>query len=298
LRAGASDSPDAQLDQLLPRCTFPPPGTRADCAFSGGPDSTALVALAVRAGLDVVAHHVDHGLRPESATEAGQAGELAERLGVPLVLHTVEVGLGANLEARARDARYQALPPHVMTGHTADDQAETVLLRLLRGTGGAGMAAIAPGRRHPILALRRAETLALSEALGLTAVCDPSNDSPAIARNRVRNELLPLANQIAGRDVVPLLARTAGLLRDDEQLLTELSGTIDPTDAKALVAAPPVLARRAIRRWLTVEGYPPDVATVERVMAVARGEATACELAGGRRLERTRQRFRIVDPNH
>jgi tRNA(Ile)-lysidine synthase len=109
----------------------------------------------------------------------------------------------------------------------------------------------------------------------------------------VRQELLPLLADVAERDVVPLLARTADLLRVDEELLTRLAADIDPTDAKALTAADPALARRAVRRWLTVAGYPPDAAAVERVLAVARGEATACELSGGTRITRTAQRLTI-----
>jgi tRNA(Ile)-lysidine synthase len=113
-------------------------------------------------------------------------------------------------------------------------------------------------------------------------------------RNRVRHELLPLANDIAGRDLTPILARTAGLLRDDGAILDQLAAAVDATDAVAVAQTPPAIARRALRRWLTVDGYPPDAASVERVLAVARGEAVACELSDGRRVERSRQRFRIV----
>lgn len=183
-----------------------------------------------------------------------------------------------------------------MTGHTADDQAETVLLRLLRGSGSDGLAAMEPGPRHPILALRRCETEALCAELGVEPVRDDSNRAGEMWRNRVRRELLPLATQIADRDLVPILTRTADLLRDDGAFLDELAAAIDATDARALAAAHPVLARRAVRRWLTEAGYPPDAAGVERVLAVAGGEAVACELAGGRRVERSRQRLRITPP--
>jgi tRNA(Ile)-lysidine synthase len=215
---------------------------------------------------------------------------------VPFVLHIASIGEGPNLEARARDARNALLPAGSMTGHTLDDQAETVLLRLLRGSGSDGLSAITPGHRHPILALRRAETVALCAELGIDPIRDSSNTSTAIRRNRVRRELLPLAAEVAGRDVAPILARSADLLRDESSLLDQLAGSIDPTDARAVADAEVALSRRALRRWLTVDGYPPDSASIERVLAVARGEATACELSDGRRVERTRQRFRIVDP--
>ena len=288
----------ALLDQLLSRCTFPSPGEPAACAFSGGPDSTALVALAVHAGLDPVAHHVDHGLRPESAAESERAAQLAAALGARFVVHRVEIGPGGNVEARARHARRAVLPIGVMTGHTADDQAETVIIRLLRGSGSDGLSAMCRGPAHPILGLRRHETHALCRELGLEPVDDGSNRSPAMWRNRVRRELLPLASSIADRDVVPIVARTADLMRDEHALLDELATTIDATDARAVAAAHPALARRALRRWLTVDGYPPDAASIERVLAVARGEAAACELVDGRRIERSRQRFRIVAPGH
>jgi tRNA(Ile)-lysidine synthase len=178
-----------------------------------------------------------------------------------------------------------------LTGHTADDQAETVLVNLLRGSGLDGLGAMRPDRR-PLLRLRRAETAALCDDLGLTPVRDPSNDDPAFRRNRIRHELLPLLNAIAERDIAAVLARQADLLRDEADLLDELALTIEPTDAAAVREAPLALARRALRRWLA-DPYPPDAATVERVLAVARGDAVACEVAGGRRVARSGGRLRV-----
>jgi tRNA(Ile)-lysidine synthase len=215
---------------------------------------------------------------------------------VPFELHRVVVAPGPNLEAQARAARAEVLPIGTATGHTADDQAETVLLRLLRGTGPDGLAAMAPGPAHPLLALRRAETHGLCAAIGIEVVHDPSNDDPAHRRNRVRLEVMPVLADVACRDVVPLLARAAALARDDRVLLEELAGALDPTDARALSAAPRALARRALRRWLGEAGYPPDAAAIERVLAVAAGDHIACELAGGRRVERRAQRLRVVEP--
>ena len=204
---------------------------------------------------------------------------------------------GPDLEARARRARYAALPPDVLTGHTADDQAETVLLNLLRGAGLDGLAGFDPARR-PLRALRRRETHKLCADLGIQPVHDPSNDDPRFRRNRVRHELLPLLDAIAERDVAAVLARQADHLRADADLLDELSRAIDPTDARALAAAPAPLAARAVRRWLRdgPEQHPPDAATVARVLAVARGEATA--LRGRRRARAVRrhaQRLYVAD---
>lgn len=289
------EHPDARLDRLASRCTFPAAGTEVDCAFSGGADSTALLLLARHAGLDVTAHHVDHGLRPESAAEARRAEMIAESVGVLFRCHLVDVTTGPNLEARARAARRAVLPEQVLTGHTADDQAETVLMRLMRGSGSTGLSGIEPGPTHPLLALRRWETSAVCQAAGIEPVHDASNDEPDVWRNRVRAEVLPLLSDISGRDLTPILTRTAGLLRDESALLDELAASIDATDAVALRGAPPVLARRALRRWLSEAGYPPDVAAIGRVMGVVHGDAVACELVGGRRVQRTGQRLRIVE---
>ena len=283
------------VDHLLDRCTFPPAGTAVRCAFSGGADSTALVLLAVAAGCRVEAVHVDHGLRPSSRDEAARAAELAATIGVPFRCLGVAVAPGPNLEARARDARHAALGPDAATGHTADDQAETVLINLLRGAGTSGLAGIRPGPRHPILALRRADTRRLVLANGLTPVVDPTNTDPRFVRNRVRGELLPLLDAIAGRDVAALLARSADVLADDEVLLDHLAGVIDVADARAVTAAPRPLGRRAVRRWLTgPDGHPPSLAVVDRVLAVAAGATRACEIDSGRRVERHRQRLRIT----
>lgn len=264
------------------------------CGLSGGADSTALVALAVAAGCDVTAVHVDHGLRASAHIDADVARATAAQLGVGFRSIDVDVVDGSNLEARARTARRAALGPDALTGHTADDQAETLLLALLRGSGAAGLGAIGPGWRHPILALRRFETAAVCEQLGLAVAEDPTNNDRRFRRNRIRHELLPLLDDIAARDVTVLLNRTAGLLRSDEQFLDELASAIDPTDADQLATAPGVLAARAIRHWIELDGYPPDSDAVQRVLAVAKGTAVACELAGGRRIERRSGRLHLV----
>jgi tRNA(Ile)-lysidine synthase len=191
------------------------------------------------------------------------------------------------------------LPPGTLLGHTADDQAETMVLNLMRGAGLDGLAAMAPDARRPILALRRRETEALCDALGFEPVRDPSNDDPALRRNRVRHEVLPLLADVAGRDVVPVLARQAGLLRDASEVLRATAPDLDPTDAAALAAAPRPLARVTVRRWLrscSPEGHPPDAATVERVLAVARLDQRATDVHSGWRVARTGGRLRLVPP--
>lgn len=292
---GSTDeSTAAYLADLLTRCTFPPAGTSVCCAVSGGADSSALAVLAVAAGCRVELVHVDHGLRPGSDSEFEVVAALAARLGVSARSVTVAVDPGPNLEERAREARLAALPSDALTGHTADDQAETVVVNLLRGSGLDGLAGMRPAR-HPILGLRRADTRDLCDRLGLRPVHDASNDDLSHLRNLVRHRLLPELDQAARRDLVPVLARQAELLRDEADLLDELAAAIDPTDARALAAAPRPLARRAVRRWLAAHlgGRPPDAAAVARVLAVAAGEVRACEVSGGHRVERHHQQLRF-----
>ncbi|MEO5974282.1 MAG: tRNA lysidine(34) synthetase TilS [Ilumatobacteraceae bacterium] len=277
----------------LSRSMFPAPGSSVTCAVSGGADSMALLVLSVAHGCRVTAIHVDHGLRPNSHREADRVRDVAKVLGADFEARRVHLEQGGNLEARAREARYAALPEEVLTGHTSDDQAETVLINLLRGAGLRGLSGMRPGCQHPLLRLRRVETQELCEALGIEVFDDPSNNDPKFQRNRIRHELIPLLNQLANRDVSLLLARQADLLRSDAELLDELAARLDPGNAKELVAAPIALARRAIRAWIA-SPYPPDAATVERVLAVANGEVTACDIGDNRQVRRSHQRLSIV----
>ena len=283
------------VSDLLSRCTFPTEHSHVDCAVSGGADSVALLVLACAVNLNVTAWHVDHGLRENSHTEAELVAQLATQLGAQFESRTVTVEQGANTEARAREARYDALPQGVMTGHTADDQAETILINLLRGSGTRGLAGMQPTDQRPLLHIRRSETQALCNALGITVFHDPSNNDERYQRNRIRHEVLPLLESLAKRDLVPVLTRQADLLRDDDDLLNELASALDPTDALALANAPIALSRRAIRTWLT-NPLVPDSATVERVLEVARGNTLACDIGLGRQVRRSQQRLRITEP--
>ena len=270
-------------------------------ACSGGADSLALLIVAATAQLDPVAVHVDHGLRPDSARDADVVHDAAHRLGVRDRRVQVVVEPGGNLEERARDARYTALETvraeldatAVLVAHTADDQAETVLLNLLRGSGSSGLAGM-PAKRgylvRPLLGVRRADARALCEERGLVPVDDPSNQDLVHRRNWVRLEALPALSDGARRDLVPVLARQAAVLRAEADLLDQLgdallseAGGMEPV-ARVIADAHPALARRAVRRWLGTP--PPSLAEVERVLAVARCERRAAQLSGGRRVWR------------
>jgi tRNA(Ile)-lysidine synthase len=279
-----------------------PPGVTAPVVVgcSGGADSLALLALAVDAALTPIAVHVDHGLRAGSDREAAVVADAAARLGARFDARGVEVAEGANLEARARAARYDALEAArvehgataVLVGHTADDQAETVLLNLLRGSGSAGLAGMPVRREHvvrPLLGARRADVRAECARRQLEPVHDPSNDDLAFRRNWIRHEVLPLLERGAGRDLTPVLARQAEVLRAESDFLDALARAAWPGEAGArardLAALPEPLARRAVRCW--VSPPPPMLDEVDAVLAVARGDRRAVDLAGGRRVRRS-----------
>ena len=173
-RVHSSDSAAQLIDRLLDRCEFPEDTIALDCAVSGGADSSALLILAVAAGFRVHAYHVDHGIRPGSEYEVTLVAALADRLGAEFTSLGCDVEDGPDLEARARRARHRVLPDGVMFGHTMEDQAETVLLRLMRGSGPDGLAAMSV-EQHPLLGLRRSETEQLCRVMDVEVFEDPTN---------------------------------------------------------------------------------------------------------------------------
>lgn len=197
------------------------PGAAIVCAVSGGPDSTALLHVLSRLrgslGFGLSACAVDHGLRADASREIALAEALAGELEVPYDREVVHVDPGGNLQARARAARHEALrrvavrrdASCIATGHTADDRAETVLLRLLRGAGPRGLAVLPPrdgALIRPLIRARRADVEAHVAKHGLQVASDPSNLDPRFARVRVRRELLPLLLGLAPRIVESLCA--------------------------------------------------------------------------------------------
>jgi tRNA(Ile)-lysidine synthase len=288
---------------LLAQCHFATAGTSVDVAVSGGPDSLGLLLLALEAGLAVTVHHVDHHARPTSTSDADHVEEVCRQLGVGLVRHDVLVDTGANFEARARAARRAALPAGALTGHTMDDLAETVLLNMMRGAGLDGLSPMVNDPTKPLRDLRRAP---LHEFVGTTsfvALRDETNDDPAFRRNRVRHELMAMLDDVAGRDVVPILARQAALVFDERVWLDELARddravTLEEADCRVLRAWP----RARLRRWLRAQlrtpdngdgDHPPSADEVERAIAVVAGEVVAMELSGGRRLSRREQHLML-----
>ncbi len=289
------DSADRlNLGQFLSRCTFDPAGTAVRCGVSGGADSLALLILAVESGLNVTAVHVDHGLRAGSNEEASLVEAHATSLGAGFESVVVEIGEGSNLEERARQARLEALGPNALTGHTADDQAETVLLQLMWGAGPNGIGAMQPGPSKPLLGLRRSDTETVCQIAGVQWFQDPSNTDPRFRRNRVRSELLPLMSEIADRDMVPLLVRSAELSRSTSDAVDLLLPEGDPRNSRWLQTLEPSIAALKVRTWLSGElGRPISADATERVMAVVQHVRKATELDGGVRLSRSDGRLHL-----
>jgi len=297
-----------------------PPGSRVVAAVSGGSDSVALARLLhlvsgdCRFTLAGVAH-LNHGLRgDESDADEAFCRELASGLGVAIEVGRRDVVQLArdehvSIEVAARRARYgffadaaQRLQvDRIATGHTRDDQAETFLLRVLRGAGATGLAGIRPRRGpvvRPLLDLRRDDLLAFLASLGQAFRTDSSNRDLRIPRNWVRHRLVPLLAEHLNADIVEVLAREATVLRDEAILLDRLANeaaarleTALPErkirlDAGALAELPLALARRVVRQALarTEDAHFHGFDHVEQVLALASpvGDRSAADLPGVR----------------
>jgi tRNA(Ile)-lysidine synthase len=295
-------------------------------ACSGGADSLALAAAvafeAPRAGVPAGAVTVDHGLQPGSAERAAATAALLANLGLaPVTVVRVDVGVAGGPEAAARSARYRALSAdaaeqgaRVALGHTLDDQAETVLLGLGRGSGPRSVAGMVEHRAaqgvtwwRPLLEVRRETTRAVCAALELPVWDDPWNDDPAYTRVRLRAEVLPLLEEVLGGGVAPALARTAALLRDDLDALDELAvdhlGRLiapDGLPVDQLAVLPTALRRRVLRGWLRASGIPDlqavHLAAVDALLVRWRGQGRV-DLPGGAGAVRASGRLVLLPPD-
>jgi len=302
-----------------------PPGPLC-IGYSGGLDSTVLLhacaAQAVLRGQGLRALHVDHGLQPQSADWAAHCQRRCAELGVALTVLQVCVARdgGRGLEAAAREARHAAFAQELAAGetlvlaHHRDDQAETVLLRLLRASGSAGLAGMAALRRfgggqlwRPLLALPRATLEAYARAHGLDWIDDPSNADPRHDRNLLRHAVLPvLRERWPGADAA--LARSARLLREDAERLERLDRLqlaavqgLDPSvlSVSGLLALDGASRRGVVRLWLRELGLPaPPAAVIDRVdrLLDARADATPLLAWPGAELRRYRDGLHAMAP--
>ncbi len=263
-------------------------------AVSGGPDSTALLLMAAewatRRRTRIEAATVDHGLRPESADEAKAVAALAARLGVShRILQWKGVKPTSRLQERAREARYRLLVDHakaigadaLLTAHHADDQAETVLFRLLRGSGVAGLRGMELTTTRegmtiarPLIGLKKRDLDAFANARGAPFVDDPSNADPRFARTRLRALLARLGEEGLDAEALDRLARRAG---ETEQALAHLTdevearlGADEAIDARSLYAAPIAIVQRILsRRIAAAGGRDPSRIGLEKIEALA-----------------------------
>jgi tRNA(Ile)-lysidine synthase len=265
------------------------PGDLVLAACSGGPDSLALAAalafVAPRAGLRAGAVTVDHGLQEGSADRAAAVAAVLSGLGLdPVRAVAVTVDGAGGPEAAARTARYAALEAAaadlgataVLLGHTLDDQAETVLLGLARGSGARSLAGMPPRRGvflRPLLGLRRQVTADACAALDLAPWTDPHNADRRFARVRVRLDALPALEAALGPGVAEALARTADQLRDDAEVLEKIASsrrTADPDlmSAAALAELPGAVRSRVLRSAALAAGCPATALTSAHVTRI------------------------------
>ncbi|MGH2401229.1 MAG: tRNA lysidine(34) synthetase TilS [Candidatus Limnocylindria bacterium] len=276
-------------------------------AVSGGPDSMALLHAAARlVETDArrwrpMVAHLDHGVRPDSADDATFVVDAARGLGLPVEVRRTDVAAlardeGRSIEDAGREARYRFLEeisaPEalIVTAHTADDAAETVLLNLLRGSGLSGVRGM-PARRgrivRPLLSQRRATLRSLLDAAGIGYRMDPSNEDPAYMRNRVRGEVLPLLEELRP-GAVDRIGQFARLAADDDALLADLAAAElarrTMPDGGIDWRHPPVeaLGRRVMR--LAIGDPAPSAERIDALLEAAAGErgGVRIELGGGR----------------
>lgn len=259
--------------------------------LSGGADSLALVAAAAAEGVDARAVVVDHGLQPGSGEVAQRAAEQARRFGIAAEVVRVAVADG-NLEAEARQARYAALFDHaggadVWVAHTADDQAETLLLGALRGNP-TGMAPRSGQLVRPFLTIRRTDTVGACEELGIEPWHDPMNSDPGFRRVAVRTQIIPALSQLLGGDAVMSLAATADRIAADEHLISELADLTPTTDCAVLAGDPAGIRRRRLANWLLEHEIPvqgDQLAAIDSLVTNWHGQGPI-PVSGGRAVAR------------
>ncbi|HLG59036.1 MAG TPA: tRNA lysidine(34) synthetase TilS [Vicinamibacterales bacterium] len=305
-----------QVRRTIRRHALCPPGSRLLVGISGGSDSVALAVvlreLSEHGGFSVVSlAHVNHRLRPTAARDEDFCRAFAERLGLPILVEAMDVQAYAisqrlSIEDAARRLRYDSLrrgaievsADRVAVGHTRDDQAETFLLKLIRGAGLTGLGGIYPQRGdviRPLLDVSRSALRDYLVSLGQRWVEDETNDDLKNPRNRIRHRVLPELNLAAGADTSSAIARAAGLVREDGQWLDELSKSrfealVRPCahgleiDAAALDDEPAPIQRRILLKALRMLATDREIGLdhVEAALGVAAGLSGGADLPGGR----------------
>ncbi|MCU1591262.1 MAG: tRNA(Ile)-lysidine synthetase [Frankiales bacterium] len=271
-------------------------------AVSGGADSLALAAALAFERPGSFAFVVDHGIQQGSAAVAERAAEQCRGLG--LVPRVLPVQVRGSDEAAAREARYAALSSAgaglVLLGHTLDDQAETVLLGLARGSGARALSGMAAHRgifRRPLLGISREVAAKACAEAGLVPWADPHNEDPRFSRVRVRSQVMPVMEAELGPGIAAALARSAAQLRDDADALDALTPVLgDEPGVGEVLALPPALRSRALKAWAErLCGRPVTAVHVDALRALVEdwsGQGPA-DLPGGARIRRTEDRLSL-----
>ena len=279
-------------------------GDTVICAVSGGADSMALLwgmyLLKEKLGITLEAAHFNHNLRgEESKADVEFVRKFCEFHDIPLHLGQGNVLPGKKgLEAAARDARYEflrSLNGTIATAHTADDNAETVLMHLIRGSGLRGLGGVTPksdGLIRPMLDVTRAQVEAFLEENYIRHITDSSNDTDLFLRNRLRHHVIPLL-KAENPSIAVGLSAAAQRIREDAKLLDDLAAQLDPTDIAALRTAPAPLRRRAIESFLRQHGFPePSAEHIRQAEAVVFSDNPSARVTfGGLTMRRSYDRF-------
>ena len=269
-----------KLEDFLRQYQMIEAGDHIICAVSGGADSVALLwamfLLKEKLGIELSAAHFNHHLRgAESDRDQQFVKDFCDGYSIPLHLGSGEVTPGKKgLEAAARDARYaflRSLPGKIATAHTADDNAETVLMHLVRGTGLKGLGAIAPISGNvirPMLGITRTEVEAFLQEYHLSYITDSSNETDAFLRNRLRHHVMPLLKEENPR-LSENLSAMALRLRQDEEALAQLAETDAPLSVAALRAQLPAVRARSLEQFLKKSGVrEPEAQHIELAQAL------------------------------
>ncbi len=297
-----------KLEQFVRQYEMVQPGDTVICAVSGGADSVALLfalyLLREKWQISVEAAHFNHHLRgEESDRDERFVTELCDRLDIPLRLSGGQIVPGKKgLEAAAREARYaflNALPGKIATAHTADDNAETVLMHLVRGTGLKGLGAIAPvnGKLiRPMLNVTRRDVERFLEEYNLSHVEDSSNDTDQFLRNRIRHQVMPLLNQ-ENPKLAENLSTMALRLRQDEDALTKTARQQDTLQVSQLRQMHPAIRARVLEDFLKKSAVPEPEAEhilqAERLVFSSKPSACA-EFPGGVRIGRRYEELTVL----
>lgn len=298
-----------KLPAFIRRYEMLRPGDQVTCAVSGGADSMALLfalyLLKEKLQISLSAAHYNHGLRgEESDRDEAFVRTFCDRFEIPLYCNRGQVKPGPKgLEAAAREARYaffETIPGKIATAHTADDNAETVLMHLVRGTGLKGLGGITPIRGNiirPMLSVTRQEVLAFLEEYHVSFVTDSSNETDAFLRNRIRHRVMPLLNEENPR-LAENLSAMALSLRQDEEALEALAGEELPPVSQ-LRQLPPALQSRLLAAFLERSGVKePESAHIQLAgsLVYSQNPSARAQFPGGVTIERNYDALTVLTP--